>query len=149
MGVTEPVATFSACFGAAFMMWHPNKYAALLAQKMQKHGAKAWLVNTGWTGGAHGVGSRIKLRYTRAIIDAIHHNDFDSVETVTDPYFGFEVPTSCPDVPSDILIPKNTWADKAGYDRTIQKLVNLFQKNFEKFKTGVNPEIYRAAPQLA
>ena len=115
MGVTEPQATFSACFGAAFMMWHPNKYAELLADKIKKHNAKAWLVNTGWTGGAYGVGSRIKLKYTRAIIDAIQNNDFDDVETVIDPEFGFEIPTSCPDVPAELLVPKNTWDDKSKY----------------------------------
>ncbi|NND32221.1 MAG: phosphoenolpyruvate carboxykinase (ATP), partial [Saprospiraceae bacterium] len=92
MGVVEPQATFSACFGAAFMMWHPNKYAELLAAKIEKHGAKAWLVNTGWTGGPYGVGSRIKLKYTRAIINAIHKGDFDQVATVLEPRFGLEVP---------------------------------------------------------
>jgi phosphoenolpyruvate carboxykinase (ATP) len=148
MGVTEPQATFSACFGAAFMMWHPNKYAELLAEKIKKHNATAWLVNTGWTGGAHGVGSRIKLKYTRAIIDAIHNGDFDNVETVTDAEFGFEVPLSCPGVPSEILVPKNTWADKAGYDAVKAKLVNLFQDNFKQFEAGVNPEILAAGPKM-
>lgn len=147
MGVTEPQATFSACFGAAFMMWHPNKYAELLAEKLKKHNAKAWLVNTGWTGGAHGVGSRIKLKYTRAIIDAIHNNDFDNVETVIDPEFGFEVPVSCPGVPSELLLPKNTWADKAKFAEIKEKLVNLFQKNFKQFEASVNPEIVAAGPK--
>jgi len=148
MGVTEPVATFSACFGAAFMMWHPNKYAELLAQKIREHSAKAWLVNTGWTGGPYGVGSRIKLRYTRAIIDAIHNNDFDHVETVIDPYFGFEVPIYCPHVPNDLLIPKNTWDDKQEYDKVMKKLVGLFRENFEQFKSDVNPDIILAEPQM-
>ncbi len=147
MGVTEPQATFSACFGAAFMMWHPNKYAELLAQKIKKHNAKAWLVNTGWTGGAYGVGSRIKLKYTRAIIDAIHNNDFDNVDTVTDQEFGFEIPLSCPGVPSEILIPKNTWADKNKYDEIKEKLVNLFQDNFKAFEASVNSEIVEAGPK--
>ena len=147
MGVTEPQATFSACFGAAFMMWHPNKYAELLAEKIQKHNAKAWLVNTGWTGGAHGVGSRIKLKYTRAIIDAIHNNDFDNVDTVIDREFGFEIPLSCPEVPSNILLPRNTWEDKNGFDETKQKLIGLFQDNFKAFETSVNAEIVEAGPK--
>lgn len=147
MGVTEPQATFSACFGAAFMMWHPNKYAELLAEKIKKHNATAWLVNTGWTGGAHGVGSRIKLKYTRAIIDAIHNNSFENVETVIDPEFGFEIPLSCPGVPSEILVPKNTWEDKEGYDQVKSKLVNLFQDNFKAFEASVNAEIVNAGPK--
>lgn len=147
MGVTEPQATFSANFGAAFMMWHPNKYAELLAEKMQKHGAKAWLVNTGWTGGAHGVGSRISLKYTRAIIDAIHSGAFDNVETKVDDQFGFEIPLSCPGVPSEILVPKNTWEDKEGFEATKNKLVGLFQDNFKKFEAGVNAEISAAGPK--
>jgi phosphoenolpyruvate carboxykinase (ATP) len=149
MGVTEPQATFSACFGAAFMMWHPNRYAELLAQKIKKHNAQAWLVNTGWTGGAYGVGSRIKLKYTRAIIDAIHNGDFKNVETITDPYFGFEIPTSCPGVPSEILIPKNTWEEKDKFDQVQDKLIGLFTKNFEQFKSQSNPEIINAGPKSA
>jgi phosphoenolpyruvate carboxykinase (ATP) len=148
MGVTEPEATFSACFGAAFMMWHPNKYAELLAEKMKETGAKAWLVNTGWSGGAYGVGSRMKLKYTRAIINAIQNGDFDNVETVIDAEFGMEVPTSCPGVPSEIMVPKNTWADKAAYDVVKGKLVTLFQNNFKKFEAGVNPEILAAGPKV-
>jgi phosphoenolpyruvate carboxykinase (ATP) len=149
MGVTEPQATFSACFGAAFMMWHPNKYAELLAEKIKKHHATAWLVNTGWTGGAYGVGSRIKLKYTRAIIDAIHQGDYDHVETVTDAEFGFEVPLSCPGVPSEILVPRNTWTDKQKYDETKAKLVKLFQDNFKDFEAGVNAEIVSAGPKMS
>ena len=148
MGVTEPQATFSACFGAAFMMWHPNKYAELLADKIKKHKAKAWLVNTGWTGGAYGVGSRIKLKYTRAIIDAIHNKDFDEVEMAKDAEFGLSIPLTCPNVPSEILVPKNTWEDKALYDEVKEKLIRLFQKNFEAFSEHVNPEILRAGPKL-
>ena len=149
MGVTEPQATFSANFGAAFMMWHPNKYAELLAEKMKKHNTKAWLVNTGWTGGAHGEGSRISLKYTRAMIDAIHNGDFEGVETTADPEFGFAIPLSCPNVPDEILIPKNTWANKEQYDEVKMKLVNLFQENFKKFEANVNPEIVQAGPRSA
>lgn len=147
MGVTEPQATFSSNFGAAFMMWHPNKYAELLADKMKKHGANAWLVNTGWTGGAHGVGSRIKLKYTRAMVDAIHDGSLENVEYHIDKRFGFSVPTSCPKVPDDVLLPKNTWSDKAAYDKVKDRLVKLFQKNFKQFEAGVNDEIKAAGPK--
>jgi phosphoenolpyruvate carboxykinase (ATP) len=148
MGVTEPQATFSACFGAAFMMWHPNKYAELLAKKMIDHNTNAWLVNTGWTGGAHGVGSRIKLKYTRAMIDAIHNNDFDNIEMIKDEEFGFEIPTSCPGVPEGVMMPRQTWDDKAAYDKTKGKLIGLFQKNFKQFEAQVNPEILDAGPKV-
>lgn len=148
MGVKEPQATFSACFGAAFMMWHPNKYAELLAEKIKASGAKAWLVNTGWTGGPYGEGSRIKLKYTRAIIDAIHHGSFEAVEMYQEPRFGLAVPTACPEVPSEILNPKNTWTNKEAYDKTMDKLVELFQNNFAQFQSLVNPEIVAAGPGL-
>jgi phosphoenolpyruvate carboxykinase (ATP) len=148
MGVTEPEATFSACFGAAFMMWHPNKYAELLAEKMKETGANAWLVNTGWSGGAYGVGSRMKLKYTRAIIEAIQGGAFENVATVIDTEFGIEVPTSCPGIPSEILVPKNTWEDKTAYDAVKAKLVKLFQDNFKQFEAGVNPEILAAGPKV-
>jgi phosphoenolpyruvate carboxykinase (ATP) len=148
MGVTEPQATFSACFGAAFMVWHPSKYAELLAEKMERHGTTAWLVNTGWTGGAYGVGSRIRLKYTRAIIDAIHDGALDNVEYVTDPRFGLAVPTSCPNVPSEILKPKNTWADGAAYDAQQDKLAELFTTNFAPYKEGSSEAIINAGPKM-
>ena len=148
MGVKEPQATFSACFGAAFMMWHPNKYAELLGQKIRTSGAKAWLVNTGWTGGPYGVGNRIKLKYTRAIIDAIHKGSFEGVEMMTEKHFGLQVPTVCPGVPSEILNPKYTWEDKQAYDKTMDKLVGLFQANFQQFQALVNPEIIEAGPVM-
>ncbi len=145
-GVTEPEATFSACFGAAFMVWHPSKYAGLLSEKMKKHGAEAWLVNTGWSGGAYGVGSRMKLSYTRAIIDAIHSGSLSEVPTVVDPVFGVLVPQECERVPSEILVPQNTWADKAAFVSTAKKLAALFHKNFEKFAEGSSEEICSAGP---
>lgn len=148
MGVTEPQATFSANFGAAFMVWHPSKYAELLAAKMAEHGANAWLVNTGWTGGPYGIGSRIKLGYTRAIIDAIHDGALDRVDTVIDPMFGIEVPTSCPNVPTELLLPRNTWADKAAYDAQAVKLAELFSKNFKQFEAGSSDAIIEAGPKL-
>ncbi len=147
VGVTDPEATFSACFGAAFMVWHPSKYAELLAEKMEKHGASAWLVNTGWTGGAFGTGSRISLKYTRAIIDAIHDGSLNDVEVTIDPIFGLAVPTSCPNVPAEVLIPKNTWANGAAYDAQARKLANLFNENFEKYKAGSSQAIIDAGPK--
>ncbi|MBT8220018.1 MAG: phosphoenolpyruvate carboxykinase (ATP), partial [Bacteroidia bacterium] len=146
MGVTEPEATFSACFGAAFMMWHPNKYAELLAEKMKQHNAKAWLVNTGWTGGPYGIGSRIKLKYTRSIITAIQNGFLDGVDRVTDDHFGLSIPTTCPDVPGELLVPKNTWENKDAYDETKAKLIGLFRDNFRDFEDKVNPEIVNAGP---
>lgn len=147
MGVTEPQATFSACFGAAFMMWHPNRYAALLAKKMRENHTNAWLVNTGWTGGSYGTGSRIKLKYTRAIIDAIHSHGLDQVDYMEEANFGFQVPLSCPGVPSELLVPKNTWENVVAFDATMQKLVHLFKENFKKYESGVDPEIMAAGPR--
>ncbi len=149
MGVTEPQATFSACFGAAFMMWHPNKYAELLADKIKKYKATAWLVNTGWTGGAYGVGSRMKLKFTRSMVDAIHNGDFNDVNFIEDDHFGFFIPTTCPDVPSELLIPRSTWEDMKEYDRTKEKLIGLFQSNFKQFSAKVNSAIRDAGPVLS
>jgi len=148
MGVTEPTATFSACFGAAFMVWHPSKYAELLAENMNKHQTKAWLVNTGWSGGSYGVGERMKLKITRAIIDAIHNGDLDEVEVVVDPRFGFEVPTACPNVPTEVLIPKNTWKDGDAYEAKANHLAQLFQKNFVQFAEGSSDAIKNAGPKV-
>ncbi|KAF3786809.1 Phosphoenolpyruvate carboxykinase ATP [Nymphaea thermarum] len=132
-GVKEPQATFSACFGAAFIMLHPTKYAAMLADKMQKHGATGWLVNTGWSGGRYGVGSRIKLAYTRKIINAIHSGSLLDANYSKTEVFGLEIPDQVEGVPADILNPINTWADKDAYRETLLKLAGLFQKNFEVF----------------
>ncbi len=148
MGVSEPTATFSACFGAAFMVWHPSKYAELLAEKMEKHGASAWLINTGWTGGAYGTGHRISLKNTRAIVDAVLDGSLDNVEYVVDPRFGLAIPTSCPGVPSDVLMPKNTWADEAAYDAQALKLAKLFKENFKVYEEGSSAEIIAAGPNM-
>ncbi len=147
-GVKDPEATFSACFGGPFLAWHPTKYAELLAAKLAKHGAQTWLVNTGWSGGAYGVGSRIKLKYTRAIIDAIHSGALDKVATLENPVFGFAVPTACPDVPSEILQPRNTWTDKASYDDKSRKVASLFRDNFKKYEAQASAEIRAAGPKL-
>lgn len=146
MGITEPQATFSPCFGGPFLVWQPTKYAELLASKMREHKANAWLVNTGWSGGSYGVGSRMKLKLTRAIINAVHSGKLSHVDTVRDSGFGFDVPTSCPGVDSEILIPRNTWNDKAAYDAAAQRLAGLFRSNFEKYADGASPEVRAAGP---
>ena len=148
MGVTEPQATFSACFGAAFMVWHPSKYAELLAERIEKHGSTAWLVNTGWSGGPHGVGERMSLKWTRAIIDAIHDGSLKDAPTVTDELFGLVIPTQCANVPDEVLVPKNTWADKAAYDDKAKHLAGLFAKNFEQFAEGSSERILKAGPRI-
>ncbi len=137
-GVTEPSATFSTCFGAPFLPLRPSAYAELLGQKLAKHGSKVWLINTGWSGGGYGVGSRMKLKFTRAMIDAAFSGDLDNVEYLTDPVFGLSVPTSCPDVPAEILTPRNTWADKDAYDAKAKQLFEMFEANYLKMKTGMS-----------
>ena len=147
MGVTEPSATFSACFGAPFLVWHPAKYAELLAEKMREHKVNVWLINTGWSGGSHGIGARIKLKFTRAIIDAIHAGTLASAPTQPDPVFGFQVVTEVPHVPAGILIPERTWADKSAFASTARKLAGLFVTNFKKFESGVTAEVQAAGPK--
>ena len=148
VGIKEPSATFSACFGGPFLVWHPSKYAELLANKMRRHDARVWLVNTGWSGGSYGTGKRIKLTYTRAIIDAIHSGALASARTRRDPVFGFEVVTECPNVPSEILWPRDSWTDQAAYEVNAKKLANLFNENFKKYETGVNSEVSAAGPTV-
>ncbi len=148
VGVTEPEATFSACFGQPFMVWHPTKYAELLAAKLKKHDAQCWLVNTGWSGGAYGVGARMKLKYTRAIVDAIHAGDLDRAPTTLDPIFGLAVPNEIANVPTEILTPKNTWADKAAYEATANKLASLFSENFKKYADQASEEVRKAGPRM-
>jgi phosphoenolpyruvate carboxykinase (ATP) len=148
VGVKDPEATFSACFGGPFLVWHPTKYAELLADKLRKHDARTWLVNTGWSGGGYGVGKRMKLAFTRAIVDAIHAGALDKAATVEDPIFGISVPTECPGVPSDILVPRNTWADKAAYDAQARKVATLFRDNFKKYEAQASEEIRAAGPRV-
>lgn len=147
-GVTEPKPTFSACFGAPFLPLHPGKYAEMLGQKMQKHKVNVWLINTGWTGGPCGVGSRMKLKFTRAMITAALEGKLNNVEFETHPVFGMAIPKSCPDVPTEVLNPRNTWADKNAYDEKTKYLGSLFIRNFEKYAAGVNEEILNAAPKI-
>ncbi len=146
MGVTEPSATFSACFGAAFMVWHPSKYAELLAEKIKENNTHVWLVNTGWVGGGYGKGSRIKLKYTRAIIDAIHYGELEKSETTTEEVFGLQIPKVCEGIPDEVLIPEQLWEDKAAYKAQLSNLAGLFNKNFEKFKAGCSEEVISAGP---
>lgn len=148
VGITEPEATFSPCFGGPFLAWHPAKYAELLAAQMRKHKVNAWLVNTGWSGGAYGVGSRINLKYTRAIIHAIHDGSLAKAETRTSLVFGLEVPKECANVPSEILIPRSTWADKSAFEATAHKLATLFTENFKKYESDATDAVKNAGPKL-
>jgi phosphoenolpyruvate carboxykinase (ATP) len=140
----EPQATFSTCFGAPFLPLSPTVYSELLARKVRQHNATCWLVNTGWSGGGFGVGSRIKIAYSRAMVSAAVEGTLSGVKYVRDPIFGLEVPTECPGVPSDILSPRNTWGDKTAYDTKARELVALFEKNFKQFVEVVPAEV-RAA----
>ncbi len=133
-GVNEPLPSFSACFGAPFMPLHPQEYGNMLMEKIEKTGANVWLVNTGWTGGAYGTGSRMKLKYTRAMINAALEGKLDDVEYAIDQHFDLNVPQNCPDVPSEILNPRNTWEDKEAYDTKAKELVNSFNENFKQFE---------------
>ena len=132
-GVTEPTITFSTCFGQPFLPLPPKVYAELLAEKIKRHGSRVWLVNTGWTGGAFGVGSRMKLRYTRAMLQAAFAGVLDTVEHEVDPVFGLNVPVSCPDVPSDLLTPRDPWADPSAYDEKAKELKAMFDANYARF----------------
>ncbi len=146
IGVTEPQATFSACFGEPFMPMHPGVYADLLSEKMAEHNATAWLINTGWSGGPYGVGNRMKIRYTRAMLNAALDGELDNVEYVIDKRFGFEIPTSCPNVPSDVLLPRQTWDNPNEYDDTADKLASMFQENFMRYSDGVSDDVNNAKP---
>ncbi len=148
VGVLEPQATFSACFGAAFLPLHPTKYAELLGEKMKKHQVNVWLVNTGWTGGAYGTGSRMKLSYTRAMIKEALAGNLANVTFEKHAIFGIEMPTTCNNVPTEILNPRNTWTNKEAYDQKAQHLSELFNKNFTKYASFANAEIIAGAPIL-
>jgi phosphoenolpyruvate carboxykinase (ATP) len=146
-GVTEPQATFSACFGAVFLVWHPTKYAEMLGALLKEHGSQVWLVNTGWSGGAYGVGRRMKLGYTRAMVRAALGGALDGTEFVADPVFGLHIPKWVPDVPGEVLEPRGTWANGAEYDAQAQKLAGMFRENIRKFGDAVSPAILAAGPQ--
>ncbi|MBX7204835.1 MAG: phosphoenolpyruvate carboxykinase (ATP) [Bacteroidia bacterium] len=149
-GVTEPQATFSACFGKAFLPLHPGKYAKMLGAKLKAHTEiNVWLVNTGWTGGPYGIGSRMKLAYTRAMITAALKGELNHVAYEAHPVFGIQMPKTCPNAPSEILNPRNTWSDKAAYDAKANHLAELFNKNFTQYADGVDAEILSAAPKAS
>jgi len=149
VGVVDPEATFSACFGAAFIPLHPGKYAEMLSEKMSENNVNVWLVNTGWTGGAYGTGSRMKLKYTRAMIDAALDGSLSNAEFQNHNVFGVAIPQTCNNVPDELLNPRSTWEDKAGYDAQAAKLAGLFNENFKQFAEGVSEEILNAAPKVS
>jgi phosphoenolpyruvate carboxykinase (ATP) len=149
VGITEPQTTFSACFGQVFLPLHPTKYAEMLGKKMEEHDVNVWLINTGWTGGSYGVGSRMKLPYTRAMITAALNGALDDVEFVKHPVFGVEMPVSLAGVPAEILDPRNTWSDKEAYDKTAASLAEKFVHNFQKYADFANEEILAGAPKVA
>ena len=146
-GVTEPQATFSACFGAVFLVWHPFKYASMLGDLLRRHRAHVWLVNTGWTGGAYGTGQRMKLAHTRAMIRAALAGELDDVETRTDPVFGLAVPTAIDGVPAQVMTPRDTWSDGAAYDAQAAKLASMFNENFKQFEEQVTEDVRQAGPK--
>jgi phosphoenolpyruvate carboxykinase (ATP) len=147
-GVTEPKATFSACFGEAFLPLNPVTYANLLGKKIKEHQVNVWLVNTGWTGGPYGIGKRMKLKYTRAMITAALNGELDNIHYKEHPVFGMQMPVSCPNVPDSLLDPKNTWANGDNYDEKANDLAVLFIKNFEQYTDFSNSEILNAAPNV-
>jgi len=145
-GVTEPKATFSTCFGAPFLPLAPNRYARMLGEQIARHHARVWLVNTGWTGGPYGVGKRMKIAHTRTMIRAALSGTLDSVACEKDKVFNLDIPTSCPDVPAEVLRPRNTWANGAEYDAQATKLARMFVENFKNFEEGVDPKVVAAGP---
>jgi phosphoenolpyruvate carboxykinase (ATP) len=146
-GIKEPEATFSTCFGAPFMVLHPGVYADLLGKHMAEHNAACWLINTGWSGGPYGVGQRMKIGYTRAMIRAILNGSLAQTATTPDPIFGVNVPVSCPDVPNEVLQPRNTWEDKDAYDASAKDLARRFNENFKKYEAGVSEAVRAVAPK--
>jgi phosphoenolpyruvate carboxykinase (ATP) len=147
-GIVEPKSTFSACFGAPFLPLHPGKYAAMLGEKMKQNKVHVWMINTGWSGGGYGVGKRVKLNFTRAMISAALEGKMDNAEYRMHPVFGMYMPTACAGVPSEILDPRSTWANKNAYDEAAKKLAIQFIQNFEKYASGVTDEILAAAPAV-
>jgi phosphoenolpyruvate carboxykinase (ATP) len=148
-GVVEPQTTFSACFGAPFLPLAPTEYAHMLCERIEKHGARMWLINTGWTGGGYGVGSRIKLGFTRAMITAALTGELHGVQMRTDKVFGLNVPTSCPGVPDEILTPRETWSDKKEFDRVASDLAHRFVMNFSKFDDTATDAMRSGGPRVA
>jgi phosphoenolpyruvate carboxykinase (ATP) len=144
----EPQITFSTCFGAPFMVHHPAVYAELLKQKIERYKSNCWLVNTGWIGGAYGVGKRISIKHTRALLNAALSGALLDVEYKTDPVFGFEVPQQCEGVPSDVLNPSKAWPDSEVYMQRYRELATRFNENFKKFEAGCSPEVKASKPKV-
>jgi phosphoenolpyruvate carboxykinase (ATP) len=140
-GVTEPSATFSACFGGPFMALNPTVYGELLRAKIAKHNVTCWLVNTGWSGGPYGIGSRMKIAYSRALVNAALDGTLNVCSFEKDAFFGLDIPSACAGVPAEVLNPRNTWGDKGNYDVTATRLVAMFKENFEKYAPHVAPEV--------
>ena len=147
-GVTEPQATFSSCFGAVFLVWHPWKYAEMLGKLIDEHASDVWLVNTGWTGGPYGVGHRMKLAHTREMVNALLRGELARARTNTDPVFGLAVPSAIKNVPADVLTPRETWADKQAYDTQAKKLAGMFRENFKRFEHFVDEQVQKAGPSM-
>jgi phosphoenolpyruvate carboxykinase (ATP) len=145
-GVTEPKVTFSTCFGSPFLPLHPGVYASMLGEKMKRHGVRVWLLNTGWTGGPYGVGKRIKLGFTRAMVTAALSGELDKIQTWTDPIFGLAVPKRIAGVPDALLHPRETWQSPADYDAQASHLADLFAENFKKYESGVGDAVKAAGP---
>ena len=143
----EPQATFSACFGEPFLALHPTRYADLLAEKISRHQAAVWLVNTGWTGGPFGTGHRMELPTTRAVVAAAIQGDLEQVPTRTEPFFGLKIPLRCPEIPDKVLNPQATWEDPQAYERQAKKLADLFRERFTRFAGQVSGEVLAAGPQ--
>ena len=148
-GVVEPKATFSPCFGAPFMALSPTVYARLLGERISRHRADVWLVNTGWTGGAYGTGRRMPISITRALVRAVLDGSLRRAPTRRDAVFGMQVPTSCPGVPAELLDPRRTWGDPRAYDEQARRLAQLFRENFRPFEGEVTPEVAGSVPEPA
>src|SRR5688500_12657268 len=144
-----PSATFSTCFGAPFMPRHPSVYAKMLGERIAGHGAQCWLVNTGWSGGAYGVGQRMAIQHTRALVRAALDGRLGEVEVAKESNFGLFIPTACPEVPADVLDPRNTWSDKKAYDETARDVAGRFEKNFRQFESYVGSDVKQAAIRAA
>jgi phosphoenolpyruvate carboxykinase (ATP) len=147
-GITEPKATFSSCFADVFLVWHPSRYAELLGKLIAEHKSEVWLVNTGWTGGPYGVGSRMKLSHTRQMVRSLLGGQLARVKTTVDPFFGLAVPDSIPNVPANVLHPRDTWQDAATYDAQARKLAGMFRENFRKFEDFVSDAVKQAGPTV-
>ena len=146
--MTEPSATFSPCFGAPFLPLPPSYYANVLEGKINEFNCRVWMINTGWTGGPYGVGSRIRIPYTRAMLNSALEGALDNVEFTTDPIFGLSIPTSVPGVPSELLDPRSTWSDGDAFDTDAKRLAGMFTANFEKYADGVDEAVVNSGPRV-